>query len=100
MIAARNELLDKKIGSDRAFFIGQDISQIAGLMAHIQLSLLGCAGYIVIADTLRYPITGSMLSPKVESGKILYTPVYYTDIWQLRKGIEYVRKCTLHKQNA
>ena len=100
LIAARNELLDKKIGSDRAFFVGQDISQIAGLMAHIQLSLLGCAGYIVIADTLRYPVYGGMLSPKIEYGKILYMPMYYSDVWQLRKGIEYVRKCTLYRQNS
>lgn len=91
LIAARNEMLKKQIGSDRAFFVGQDISFIAGLMAHIQLSLLGCAGYIVIADTIRYPVYGGLLSPRVESGQILYTPVYYTDIWQIRKGIEYAR---------
>lgn len=99
LIAARNELQKKKIGSDRAFFVGQDISFIAGLMAHIQLSLLGCAGYIVIADTIRYPVHGGLLSPRVESGQILYTPVYYTDIWQIRKGIEYARH-TLHRQTT
>jgi hypothetical protein len=94
-----NEMLKKQIGSDRAFFVGQDISFIAGLMAHIQLSLLGCAGYIVIADTIRYPVYGGLLSPRVESGQILYTPVYYTDVWQIRKGIEYARY-TLHRQTT
>lgn len=56
LIAARNELARRGISSDMSLFVGQDISHTAGLMAYIQLSLLGCAGYIAIGDSLKDPL--------------------------------------------
>ena len=38
-------------------FTAQDIDYIVGLMCYLQLSLMGCAGYVVIGDTLRHPST-------------------------------------------
>lgn len=38
-------------------FAAQDIDLIAGLMCYIQLSVLGCKGYIKIGDSLTGPIT-------------------------------------------
>lgn len=38
-------------------FVAQDIDYIVGLMCYIQLSLLGCAGYVVIGDSLAHPST-------------------------------------------
>ena len=69
------------------FFVAQDVSYIAGLMCYLQLSLLGCAGYVVIGDTLLHPITaldrrGLIPQPNMD---IWYTPFYFRDIWQGRR---------------
>lgn len=59
LIAAANQLRNQYINYQTdALFVGQDIDRIAGMMCYIQLSLLGCAGYVVIANTLSNPITG------------------------------------------
>jgi hypothetical protein len=70
-------------------FVAQDIDLIVGCMCYIQLSLLGCPGYVVIADTLAHPATaidGRGLIP-VPSENIWYTPFYFRDIWHYRRMI-------------
>ena len=57
------------------------------LMCYLQLSLLVCAGYVVIGDTLLHPITaldrrGLIPQPDMD---IWYTPFYFRDIWQGRR---------------
>lgn len=67
-------------------FVGQDIDFITGLMCYLQLSLLGCAGYIVIGNTLTNPMTcydEKGLIPK-KGSNVWYTPMYFRDIWQWR----------------
>ena len=67
-------------------FVGQDIDRIAGMMAYIQMSLLGMPGYIVIADTLSNPLTGDVLIPDEREGQeFWFTPFFYRDDWTLRK---------------
>lgn len=44
-------------------FAAQDIDRIVALMCFVQLSLLGCAGYVVIGDSLKGPLCGSNLFP-------------------------------------
>lgn len=65
-------------------FVGQDIDYVTGLMCYIQLSLLGCAGYVHIGNTLTDPMTGHVL---FGDGKdtTWYTPMYYSDVWELRR---------------
>lgn len=68
-------------------FVAQDIDLIAGCMCYIQLSLLGCAGYVVIDNTLTNPCTsidGRALIPK-PGENIWYTPFYFRDIWHWRR---------------
>lgn len=66
-------------------FCGQDIDRIIGLTAYVQLSLLGCAGYIIVGNSLTSSISGSMLNPIISSdSEIWYTPMYFRDIWQCR----------------
>lgn len=84
MIAARNLLQEQGRGSLDAFFVGQDISRIAGMMCYIQLSLLGCAGYICIADTLQNPSVGGLDPIRKEGQEYWYTPLWYHDLWQVR----------------
>lgn len=68
-------------------FVAQDIDLIVGCMCYIQLSLLGCPGYVVIANTLTNPSTAideRGLIP-VPSENIWYTPFYFRDIWHYRR---------------
>lgn len=58
----------------------QDIDFTTGMMCYIQLSLLGCAGYVKIGNTLTDPMhTGDDLK------NYWFTPGYFTDVWQLRR---------------
>lgn len=68
-------------------FVAQDIDMIVGCMCYIQLSLLGCPGYVVIADTIRNPATavdnrGLIPTP---GENIWYTPFYFRDVWHYRR---------------
>ena len=86
LIAARNVFASEGVGFDRTLFVAQDIDRVAGLMCYIQLSLLGCAGYVVIADSLRYPITGSTICPTFnENHDVWYLPMWYSDPWAIRR---------------
>ena len=87
LIAMANAMKEKKINyQNKALFVGQDIDRITGLMSYIQLALIGCAGYIVIADTLCNPIVGKgALFPSEQKGQeIWYLPMLYNDIWSGR----------------
>lgn len=86
LIATRNALELAQIGSNQTFFIGQDIDRTAAMMCYIQLSLLGCAGYVVIADTIAHPVTGPMLWPTLtEYQDAWFMPITFLDpAWVLR----------------
>ena len=90
LIGARNALSKAGIGGSQAFFVGQDISRTAGLMCYIQLSLLGCAGYVVIADSLLHPITGPLLFPNITpEQEAWFMPMNFFDpIWAFRRYCE------------
>lgn len=86
LVAARNEFRKNGIGSSRVLFVGQDIDRVAAMMCYIQLSLLGCAGYVVIADTLLHPLSGDPLTPILDDvHDIWFTPVFFEDIWMFRR---------------
>src|SRR5699024_11833427 len=58
LVAFANECLRQKVNYQTSvLFVAQDIDFTVGLMCYIQLSLLGCAGYVVIGDTLVRPST-------------------------------------------
>ena len=92
LIAAAQYL--KKIGVNyqhRALFVGQDIDYTTALMCYIQLSLLGCAGYIHVGDTLTAPMTGHVLFGDGESAT-WYTPMFFSDTWHTRRIAENMRR--------
>ena len=68
-------------------FVAQDIDYIVGCMCYIQLSLLGCPGYVVIADSLANPCAGMDQNPllPVPGDNIWYTPMYFRDVWHYRR---------------
>ena len=77
----------KKNGIDyqnKVLFVGQDIDHTAGLMAYIQLSLLGCAGYIVIDNSLTDPLIGDPIFAPIHRETYI-TPTYAFPVWMLRR---------------
>lgn len=68
-------------------FVGQDIDSTAGYMCYLQMSLMGCPGYVVIADTLSDPATsidqrGLIPTP---TQNLWYTPFYFREEWHYRR---------------
>jgi hypothetical protein len=63
---------------NHVLFVAQDIDHTAALMCYIQLSLIGCPGYVIVGDTLRNPgITAD--------NEVWYTPFYFSDVWHWRR---------------
>lgn len=88
LIAAANTLwLDYNINyQTSALFTANDIDPVVAKMCYIQLSLLGCPGYVAVADTLCDPVVGDVLSPvEKETQDFWYTPMYFSDVWAYRR---------------
>lgn len=66
-------------------FVGQDIDPVVAKMCYIQISLLGCPGYIVIGNSLTEPIGGTdTISIVTNDNDIWYTPLWFTGFWPFR----------------
>lgn len=77
---------DLKINyQQQALFVGQDLDPIVARMCYIQLSLLGCPGYIVVGDSLARPTAGPVLWPTVHpDNDIWFTPMWFSEVWTIR----------------
>lgn len=88
LVAFANECTRQHINFQTSvLFVAQDIDLTAGLMCYIQLSLLGCPGYVVIGNTLTEPslsLDGRGLIPQ-DKGNVWYTPLYFRDVWHWRR---------------
>ena len=85
---ARTKLKDSGFNfQNHILFTAQDIDMITGLMCYIQLSLLGCAGYIKIGNTLTEPMTAaeSQLNLHNPESVYWYTPMYFSNVWNYRR---------------
>lgn len=90
LIALANEC--RRPGNDvnyqtSVLFVAQDIDFLAGCMCYIQLSLLGCPGYVVVDDTIAHPATSRDargLIPR-DGSNVWYTPMYFRDVWHYRR---------------
>lgn len=89
LIALRNYMMRSGIGYDRVLYVGQDVDKTAALMGYIQISLLGCAGYIIVGNSLSYPVTHydntTMLPHDSEHYELWFTPIYRSPIWETRR---------------
>lgn len=84
--AANNAKKAKHNFQNHILFVGQDIDRTVGMMCYIQMSLLGCAGYICIGNTLTNPIEGHVLFPQEKEGQeFWYMPMFRMDVWSLRR---------------
>lgn len=84
---------------NHVLFVGQDIDRVAGLMCFIQLSLLGCAGYICIDDTLSNPMTGHVLYPQKQEGQELWImPMFRTRQWMWRRELYAFKRTEVQRE--
>lgn len=87
LVAFANECTRQGVNYQTSvLFVAQDIDLTAGLMCYIQLSLLGCPGYVVIGNTLTEPsvsLDERGLMPR-DRGNVWYTPFYFRDVWHWR----------------
>ena len=66
-------------------FVGQDVDPVVAKMCYIQISLLGCPGYVVIGNSLTEPIIGTDTNPIVTNDNdIWFTPLWFIGLWQFR----------------
>lgn len=73
---------------EKVLFVAQDIDYTVGLMCYIQLTLMGCAGYVVIGDTLTNPTTcydKHGLLPAVKPDRVWYTMMFSNNLWYGRR---------------
>lgn len=75
----------------QVMFAAQEIDSTTALMCYIQLSLLGCAGYVVIGDSLCDPMIGHVLFGE-DSERCWFTPMFFEETWHRRREIEYERR--------
>lgn len=68
-------------------FTAQDLDAVTAKMCYIQLSLLGCAGYVKIGDSLAKPMTAdeAMSEMTNEDSCYWFTPMYFNDVWNWRR---------------
>lgn len=75
----------------RCIFVGQDIDYTTALMCYVQLSLLGCAGYVRVGDTLTDPGTGDVLFG--DGGEnTWYTPMFFAPAWEMRRTTTIIQR--------
>ena len=88
LIAYTNVLLELGRNPQMELFIAaSDIDPCIAMMCYIQLSLLGCAGYVCVRDCITNPLTGKTLSPPDDA---YIMPMTLQPIWQYRRLIEAV----------
>lgn len=98
LIAAANQFKEKGINyQQHCLFVAQDIDFVTALMCYIQLSLIGCAGYVYVGNTITDPCTsldGRSLIP-ANPDKCWFTPLYFHETWHIRRLIENMRLAEL-----
>ena len=85
LIAFANACRQEKINYQQdVLFIAQDIDSTAAYMCYIQLSLLGCAGYVKIGNALTEPLVAGDSAKET----VWCTPMYFSQVWRMRRFLE------------
>lgn len=75
-----------------AIFTAQDIDYTTALMCYVQLSLIGCAGYVRIGNTIADPMTGSILHGGNNDRNTWYTPMWFSGTWTMRRELDKIKR--------
>lgn len=104
LLAFANECLRRGINFQTSvLFVAQDVDFLAGMMCYIQMSLLGCPGYVVIGNTLTEPSTSRDARGLLPIGgsNVWFTPMYYSQVWSWRRAFATVQLLTsVHGQSG
>lgn len=94
LVAAANTFRRKGFNyQTQVLFVANDIDRVTAQMCFIQLSLLGCSGYVAVADTISNPVAGDPLMPDEKPGQeFWYTPFYFRTEWKMRRQIQFLRR--------
>ena len=90
--AIRDELYHKKsplCWQNHVLVAAQDLDCTAAMMCYIQLSLLGCAGYVKVGNSLTDPMWEGD-----DKSQYWYTPMYFSDTWIMRRIIHTIDNAT------
>lgn len=72
LIAAANIFHRKKINyQTQVLFTANDVDRVVAQMCYIQLSLLGCPGWVAVANTISNPVCGDPLYTKRKAQQII-----------------------------
>lgn len=90
LVAAANVFRSQKVNyQTQVLFTANDIDRVVAQMCYIQLSLLGCAGWVAAANTISNPVTGDPLMPDERPGQeFWYTPFYFRREWSMRRQLQ------------
>ena len=102
LIAAANRLKEKGIPyQSTVWFVAQDVDYMAAMVCYIQLSILGCPGYIAWGNSLTHPAIGPLLNPiRSDSPEIFYTIQSFVEPWPIRKQLELAKILTEYEQKS
>lgn len=94
LIAVANSIRRSGINyQEHVLFGANDIDRVTAQMCYIQLSLLGCPGYVAVANTLSNPLTGDVLEPLEKEGQeFWYTPMFFSKTWRDRRMLKKLRR--------
>lgn len=83
--ACRNKDIDINY-QQSVLFVGQDVDPVVAQMCYIQISLLGCAGYVIVGDSIVKPPNGTLFEPIYDQPEnIWYTPLYFSNTWFIKR---------------
>ena len=86
---------------EKLLLVGQDIDRTAAQMCYIQMSIIGCAGYVIVGNSLTHPPTGDVLLPCFAEGTDAWiTPRFFTEPWVTRVGNEMILRTSTQFENA
>lgn len=88
LVAFANECMEQRVNyQSSVLFVAQDIDYLVGCMCYLQLSILGCPGYVKIGDSLAKPSTSCDPHGLIpcDDGNIWYTPFYFREDWHWRR---------------
>lgn len=78
---ARDTLKENNLNwQNHIMFTAQDIDAVTAKMCYIQLSLLGCAGFVKVGDTFMDPMREGD-----DNTKYWYTPMWFSEVWYFRR---------------